>query len=436
MNKVICDRPLVTVFHPRKQHAYETAMAAQQAKMLQYFVTGVYFKEHKLPSSLIRWLPSAWQTRLRRELHKRWHPELDGNRVISVPQFEIGVRGWNTFAQKLRLNRYEFRWLTDTWWCDRWIARWLSRLPHKPNIVHGFEGGALDTFRTAKRFDITTVLDVPSAHEYFIQLVGEEHSRVRLSKPQHLSSPKMTERVLKERELADYLFAASDFVMQCLVDNSVPAKKIVKIPYGVNVDQFKPWVKRESDGIFRVLFVGRIDLRKGIRYLLQAWQELNLPKAQLIMIGAPDTAGSQILKAYNGAYRLIGLLPHYEIPHYFQTADVFVLPSLAEGSALVSYEAMAAGLPLIVTENCGAVTRDEVDGFVIRPRDVQMLKKKILWFYEHPEVRRQMGESARRFIEKHYTWGHYRRRVAAAYQAVADGKSPQEAVDLVDSSFV
>jgi glycosyltransferase involved in cell wall biosynthesis len=94
----------------------------------------------------------------------------------------------------------------------------------------------------------------------------------------------------------------------------------------------------------------------------------------------------------------------------FESADAFVFPSLHEGSALATYEALASGLPVITTENAGSVVRDGVEGFVVPIRDVAALKEKILTLYQDAELRREMGVRARERAEQ-FTWEEYRARL-------------------------
>jgi glycosyltransferase involved in cell wall biosynthesis len=101
--------------------------------------------------------------------------------------------------------------------------------------------------------------------------------------------------------------------------------------------------------------------------------------------------------------------------HLYQQASVFVLPSLSEGSAKVTYEAMACGLPVIVTPNAGAEIKDGMEGFLVPPRGVDELQEKLLCLYGHEKLRQEMGQAARALAER-YTWEHRSRLLLSAYQ--------------------
>lgn len=107
---------------------------------------------------------------------------------------------------------------------------------------------------------------------------------------------------------------------------------------------------------------------------------------------------------------------------YYGISDVFVFPSIEEGSALVTYEAMASGLPLITTFNSGSIARDKKEGFIIPIRNIKVLKEKILYFYRNPKQIEKMGKAARKLVEN-YSWERYEERLVEAYKKILYGKN-------------
>jgi alpha-maltose-1-phosphate synthase len=168
-----------------------------------------------------------------------------------------------------------------------------------------------------------------------------------------------------------------------------------------------------------------------VPHVLEAWRRLALPRAELLLVGEADEEGRRLLERYKGQYRFAGPQPKHEVHHFFQQSDVFVFPSLAEGSALVTYEALAAGLPVVTTPNSGSVVRDGIEGLVVSPGDVDGLCERIRFLYEHPDVRRKMGTHGRDLIQRCYTWRHYRQRLGHVYAAILDGHDPRQALESV-----
>jgi glycosyltransferase involved in cell wall biosynthesis len=363
------------------------------------------------------WLPEHVNRHIERELRRRWHPKVDSNRVTSISRYHLPATAFRRMVACVPpLRNLELNTWADVRF-DRAVAR---RLTSRTNvrIVHAFEGGSLATLQRAKQMGLATILDVPSAHEYFRKVEIEEGGRPR--RLPHLD-------ITAERDTADFLFAPSDYVSECLANVGVRHDRIIKIPYAADPLTFRPKEGSRHTRPFRALFVGQIGYRKGLRYLLEAWHRLGLHDAELVLVGRPDKAGSRILKQYSGCFRWIGTLPRHEIHRWFQESDVFVFPTLAEGSAYVTYEAMASGLPLITTKNSGSVMRDRVEGFVVPVRDVDAICDRIRALYDNPDLRVQMGAMARRLIEENFSWQHYHRRVVAAYQAILRGDAPQGA---------
>jgi alpha-maltose-1-phosphate synthase len=155
---------------------------------------------------------------------------------------------------------------------------------------------------------------------------------------------------------------------------------------------------------------------------LQAWQNLKLPDAELLLIGINEFPKGW-LDQYTENTRHISSLPHALLNQYYSSANVLVLPSLVEGLALVQLEAMACGIPLITTPNAGGsdIVTDGVEGFVIPIRDVEALKEKLEWCYRHPLELAQMGRSARLKAEQ-LNWARYRHKLASKVREILTNK--------------
>lgn len=392
--------PHVVVAHPGRQYVYETVRAAQEAGALCAFATGVYLDPHSAAGRAVTILSRRFgRVGLLRSAAARSPIGLDAAKVVSFPYWAAAARlTWSLpfgAAVEARANRRT----------DASIARWLVRLEPRPDIVHGFEGAARATFAAAKRRGCTTVLDVANAHEYAKRELLLEAGAAAIS---HLD----TDRILVERESSDVLVAPSDWVASCLVEHGVPASRIVKVPFGADPDRGQT---AGGGQVFRAVFIGGVGLRKGVRYLLEAWRRLALQDAELVIVGGIDRWGRRLVTEFHGVARFEGQVPGAVVNQWLSTSDVFVFPSLAEGSAIVTYEALAAGLPVVTTPNAGSVVRDGVDGYVVPARDVDALCDRIRHLYENRDLVRAMGREGRAEIERQYTWGHYRQRLGDVY---------------------
>jgi glycosyltransferase involved in cell wall biosynthesis len=275
-----------------------------------------------------------------------------------------------------------------------------------------FDSCALDTFKASKKAGIKTILDQSIGHiKTGIEVLKEEaylHPEFADGLPTDVPSW-LIERCTEEALVADWVLAASDYVRNSLIAHGVMPSRIVILPYGVDVGRFCPWSKRDGK-VFRVLFVGGIGQRKGIKYLLEAFKRLRLQNAELILVG--DIVGSgRGLSQYRDIVKHVSNVPHSEVHDWFQSADIFVYPSLHEGSALAIYEALASGLPVITTPNAGSVVRNGEDGYIVPIRDIEALMEKIEVLYRDRNLKEEMSLKSRQRAEC-FTWQHYRHRLA------------------------
>jgi glycosyltransferase involved in cell wall biosynthesis len=220
------------------------------------------------------------------------------------------------------------------------------------------------------------------------------------------------EDIVTESRHVDRLLSPSRYVTGCLVEWGVDQSKIIEIPFGVDTDLFQPLRVRSPTPV-RFAFSGKVSKRKGVLTLLDAWQKIGLPGAELHLYGtvAPEVARR---------------LPDYDNVHTYGFVDltaelaknhVFVFPSPFEGSSKAVYEALACGLPVITTPNAGSVVRDGLDGFIVPPDQGEALSDAMVRLATDAALREQMGASARTRAEE-FTWYRYADRIWQTYRSV------------------
>ncbi|HDI3235568.1 TPA: glycosyltransferase family 4 protein [Vibrio cholerae] len=176
-------------------------------------------------------------------------------------------------------------------------------------------------------------------------------------------------REREEWKLADFIICGSDFVKDLLIDYGVEKARCLVIPSGVKINAFKnDKLLYNGRRKLRVLTVGTVNLRKGIQYTYQASKKLE-HIAEFRCVGKVelnDTAKHDISKYID----LVGEIPRSEISEHYKWADVFLLPSLCEGSALSVYEALSFQLPVICTYSTGSIIKNGIGGIIIPSHDV------------------------------------------------------------------
>ncbi|KEZ78800.1 group 1 glycosyl transferase [Salinisphaera hydrothermalis C41B8] len=221
------------------------------------------------------------------------------------------------------------------------------------------------------------------------------------------------EQLDREIELADHILVGSSFVRDTFISEGVPMEKLEVIPYGVDTSLFHPDGRRQAqDESFNIVFVGQLSQRKGLSYLLKAYQEIRDQNTSLTLVGQMQDDGSA-LKPWRHLLRHVPHLPRAQLAEVLQCADVFVFPTLVEGMPLSVVEAMASGLPVVTTPNGpGDIVRDGVEGYIIPPRDVDALVARLRQLKGDKALLQSMGDNAVK-RSKAFTWTVYRKTVVA-----------------------
>lgn len=300
---------------------------------------------------------------------------------------------------------------------NRILSKAAASMLSNSNVIIAPFGTALEAFESVRADGVMKVLDYPIAHHrYSHRLMSSEAERIPefAGTLQWRNFPKALERKLdKECELADLILTGSAFARDSFIEEGVSPSKVLAIPYGVDSGKFQPRGPQTIDEVFRVLFVGSIGQRKGISYLLDGYSRFAKSNTELMLVGNYVGDG-RAFRPYHRVYTHVPHAPHSMMPEIFSAGSVFVFPSLLEGLGIVVLEAMAAGLPVIVTANGpGHVVRDGVDGYVVPAGDSEAIQNRLEQLYDDLPLRNRMALSAReRAME--FSWDNHSRKVIDA----------------------
>lgn len=405
----------ISLIHPTgNPNSREAALALWEAGLLHEAIATLVYDPKGRVAKLIDLLPGKIKHRMADELGRRTWTIPSGDFVRSHPGREIVRIALTRTGISRRLGfgpQGPIDWIYTS--LDRHVAKHHLEGLH---AVYAYEDGAATTFHAAKQKGIFCFYDLPILFyrkSRAIQAEEAERFPALASALQAAREPGWKiERKEQEIQLADHIFVASSFVRSSLTEAGIAPEKITVIPFGAPTNYFQPQVK--PDQLFRVLFVGRVGPRKGVHYLLQAWQELKLLDSELLLVGLNEFPPNYLGAYYEESVRYISSVPHASLNEYYSSANVLALPSLVEGLPLVILEAMASGIPVITTPNAGGadIITDGVEGFIVPVRDVVALKEKLEWCERHPLELAEMGKAARRKAEQ-LTWRLYRQTLAS-----------------------
>ena len=368
---------------------FQQSLALQERDWLGTMAVDFYCDLRRFPFSLIP------RGRARSYLAKRMLPELDARRVRTHPLPSIVRRLGARFP---RSSEGQHAWI---WWLngrfDAWVA---SQLGAFGNLVVGYEGSSLLTFRRAKALGLPTILYQPiMCAEVATSLLAEEAKRF----PQLTDTlrynwfpPKELARRCEERELADLILCASSATKRSLIEVGVPAEKIHVEPYGVDQKVFAPSTDKLDQ--FSIIWASAFTQTKGIAYLLEALARNPVPGAELVLAGYPAFGADPVLR-YEDRIRVrrLGTVDRPELSQVMRRCHVHVFPTIVEGFGRNIIEAMASGLPVVTTPNGAGpdLIEDGVTGFIVPIRDVDAIADRLAWIAGHPEEAVAMGQRAR-----------------------------------------
>jgi glycosyltransferase involved in cell wall biosynthesis len=284
------------------------------------------------------------------------------------------------------------------------------------DAVYGFCGASVQLFRAAKAQGKRCFL------EQMIAPVAEMVAQVRAQEQRWpgwaaSAADQWDERAwtaLEQEEwaLADRVLAPSPYVRDCLVRAGVAEAKIILVPYGVKLPPAGRLKLPPVGRPLRVLYAGAIDLRKGAPNLIEAVSQFASDEVELRMAGRLGLRPEK-LTALPANIRLLGQVSRAEMGELYEWTDVFALPSVCEGSATVTYEALVRGVPVVVSHNTGAPIEDGRSGTLLPDVSPGSIASALHGLIGAPERIAMMSAEALRQRED-LSWDAYGLRILGA----------------------
>ena len=401
---------MFSVVHPTGNQNVRAVLAAMRRHaLLDSYITTLGFPSG---SSLIANLPRSLAKQLSRRVY-----ELPPENIVQRPTAEIARLLIQYLDPSFMPPRLKASFNIDYVYkrLDANASDFIKFFTYDKNLagVYAYEDGACATFAAASSLGITKIYDLPIAYWRTTQrLLNEESIRLpdwRCTFEAEPTYPGKNERKEFELYQADVVVCPSDFVASSLPEN-LPKKDILVAPFGSPQSctfTEKQSLRQTKGSKLRVLFVGSMSQRKGLADLLTAFRLLNRSDIELVIAGSP--------KAPLGFYRrhfpefiYEAGRPHHEILNLMKSCDIFCLPSIVEGRALVLQEAMSQGLPIVITPNTGGsdlVVEGET-GFIVPIRSPEAIAERIAWFGDNLDRLPGMSRNAQ-LKAAMYTWENY-----------------------------
>lgn len=391
-----------------QQHSYKTAEVLKKNNFLNKYYTTVYYDRN---SFLYKALEKFLNYDLKIRMKNRFNQKFQGN-VSKYFEF-IGL----IYLFLIRIDTKNYILPLARRILNYFFGKKVSKaiIKDKTDILIMYDTLAYDCFKSLnkKKSKVIKVLDMASISASTIrdivlkELSSDDIFKESLEIKIREYSKNLCNIYDKEIFLADYILVACKFSKNAIVNLGVNEKKIIYLPLGVDIGNFKIKQYYNTNKKLKFLFVGRVEAAKGIYYLLEAFNNLEDYNVELIVVGKIG-CNDKLLSRYNKNIKFLGIKRKEEMPDIYKDCDVYILSSLWEGFSLSLFEALSSGLPVIASKNSCALDliTDYKEGFVIDPTNISELTNKMLWFCENRDKLSYMGKNAHELAKK-YSWNEY-----------------------------
>ena len=306
---------------------------------------------------------------------------------------------------------------------DYIVARRIAAMAGEIDIIHTWPLGALRTLSIAKRLGIPAVLERPNAHTRFAYaIVAKECRRLNVALPprhEHAYKKDVLLHEEREYEIATRLLCPSDFVAETFLDHGFKTDKLARHMYGFDPTAFQPGDQSaHGQSGLTILFAGVCAVRKGLHFALEAWLQSPAHREGKFLIAGhfiPDYAEklSHLL-----AHPSVKMLGHRnDLPQLMQKSDVLILPTVEEGSALVTFEARGSGCVLLVSDASGAVCTHMENALVHRAGDVKTLTEHMTLLHNDRSLLGRLRDASLSTVHQ-ITWQAAGQRLFNLYQQI------------------
>ena len=298
----------------------------------------------------------------------------------------------------------------------------------KVDVLVGWSSATLEAIPLAHQAGMKVVIERGSSHiAHQTEVLSEAYQEFGLKF--EATHPEIIAREEQEYEQADAIAVPTNFAAETfrahgenMGENKGLGDKLIVNPYGVDLLRFSPNPEPLVRDKLRIVFVGGVGIRKGVPWLLRAFEGLS-DVAELHLIGPVDKDFAKILAGENLTGVVVsGAVASNDLADELQAADIFCLPSLEEGFPLSLLQAMASGLPVVTTPEAGAhdILDHEGEGLIVPSKDVAALHDALRQLSEDSDARHQMARAARARVEQGYSWDDYIDRAIAAYRMLVE----------------
>lgn len=401
------------------RRAYATAAALALASKLEMLYTDFYAGKIIAGLRFTNSLGKLFGPCVKR-ICARSSPHIPLDKVSHFPSFALQYK----LRKLLAARRGE---LPKAYiWGGRTFCEIVSqKLSEKCRVVYCFSSVAKEVFQGVAGFKTVRILDQATPplylEEELVRKAGSRYADWVKTRAFSHGSEEYSARQAEEWKLADVIICASKFCADTILASGVEESKVRVVPFGIAPRYYEAGsadrVKRQREGL-RVLFVGNDPLRKGMIDVVIALEQLQSWRIRGMFVGSMESLTLYGLNRMSRVGTIVGSVPMTEMLRIYREADVLALPSVSDSFGAVVLEALAAGLPVITTQNCGAseAIRDGIEGFIVPVGCPEAIAERLKLLARDPDLLAEMGRRAAQRARE-YTLECYQERLMRCLRA-------------------
>lgn len=378
----------VIMFQVGAREHYAVARAFHELGMLECLVTDFWWPPGKIASTAPLSLRGRWHESLRKARVKAFNRQC---LLFESRSRLMDKKGW---AQMMDRNR----WFQNR--AVKWLEKRLVGREQAPPVIASYSYAASRLFFAGKRLGCRTIMfqiDPGPAEENI--LLGIEQKYPELIKMRVVAPREYWSDWKLQCELADTIVVNSEWSRKCLLDADVEDSKIRVLPLAYEGHAEHHGAKSypaqfSANRPLRVLFLGQVNLRKGMGEIFQALRTLREAPLEMWIAGNEQLLVPEDVRQ-DPRVKWLGQIPRMKVHQFYKDADVFLFPSHSDGFGLTQLEAQASGLPVIASKFCGEVVRDGVNGLVIEDVSPEEIVRALRWCLEHPAKLATLAKNSR-----------------------------------------
>lgn len=411
----------VMVIHPGTQHSVKLATAIKNSNHEVTLVTTVYNTKKSLIRKLSYVLPKKEQKRLA----ARKGRQLDDAEIQLFGEV-LGL----ILLLIARIDKNKKLYVRFKRMVAEYVGYRAAKMAmnEKYDVVIAFDSYARYPFDMLikKKSSIVRVIDcsaayAPKAKETYSKIISQYPQLEESLKAERcvIWNERYYQDMVDEAFMANYILCASNYTKHTLVEQNIKESIIHVVPYGYTKEESQDAQGKNDTGL-HILYVGGVNVMKGIPYVIQAVQEVQDDNIHFTVVGNTQEIVKEMAQG-DQRIEFKGYIPHGELYKEYQKADVFVFPSLSDGFGYAPLEAMSYGVPCIVTETSGIsdILSDKEDGFIIRAESSDEIKQKIEWCCNNKEKLMLMGKKAKEKA-KQYSEDEYKRNIGSFLARISE----------------